>query len=176
MNMDAVIIYDDRMLAAKALTSLTSATQHVDETLQWNAKPWRLDILMLSLDADAALEDAATAHLIVLAIQRIDNCSPSLLDWLEKWATRRHVPEAALAMLDADGFGEMLSASVSPELSRFASRHGLSLIVGGVNPVEQESAAFAHDLREHTILAAPNLARVAGEQTATAYRSWGINE
>ncbi len=79
-------------------------------------------------------------------------------------------------MLGGDGFGDKRSSAVTSELSRFASRHGLSFIVGGVNLSRKESAVFARDLREHQILTAPILARIAGEQTATAYRSWRVNE
>lgn len=174
--MDAVIIYDDRALAAKANGMLTSAVHHAGEAWQWSVKPWRLDLLMLPSAADEALQDAAQAHLIVLAVGSLDACSPSLLGWLEKWAACRQVPEAALAMLDKSASGDLLSAMTPPELSLFATRHGLSFIFGDVNPVENDGTALDPDRREPEFPVTPARLPMPGEPTATAYRSWGINE
>ena len=129
-TMNAVIIYDDLACAAKAKVMLEGAAHRADATLLWIVKPWRLDMLMRPNTADAALTDAADAHLIVLVLHQPWLLSEWLQDWLAQWAARRQVQDAALALWDG-GSGDALSATAAPDLSQFAGRHGLSFIFGG---------------------------------------------
>ncbi len=125
--MNAVIIYDHFDFATKANAMLESATHRTGETVHWSVKPWRVDMLNLRPTAEAALAEAAEAHLIVLAVRQVQSL---LVDWLERWATCRQVQEAALAVWDG-GNTDTHSARAIPELSLFAGRHGLSLIFDG---------------------------------------------
>jgi hypothetical protein len=124
-HMNAVIIYDRFEIAAKANAVLERATHRTGETVNWNVKPWRVDMLNLRLTAEAALAEAAEAHLIVVAVREVQAL---LVDWLERWATCRHVQEAALAVWDG-GNADTRRTREIPELSRFARRHGLSLLL-----------------------------------------------
>ncbi len=142
--MNAVMIYNDSACAAKAKVMLERAAHRADAALPWTVKPWRLDMLMPSLSADAALADAAEAHLILLVLRHPLLFPPWLRDWLAQWAARRQVQDAALALWDG-GDGDTLPAAAAPDLSRFAERHGLSFIFGGGGPAEDQSAAgFSH--------------------------------
>jgi hypothetical protein len=143
-TMNAVIIYDDSAIAAMAGAKLEKSAWRVNAVVRWSIKPWRLDALMLPPIADRASNDAAAAHLIVLAVRSQTESAPLLSSWLETWAARRQVQDAALAVFDGAG-GEKLSAPAAPELSRFARRHGLSFITG--NPgADDESKPYAHGL------------------------------
>ena len=122
-----MIIYDDFTLAAKANAMLKRVATRANETLPWSVMPWRLDILKLAPAAGAALAEAVTAHLILLALRQAQSFAAWLLDWLERWAGCRQVLEAALIVWDG-GNADVLSARPIPELLEFTGRHGLSLI------------------------------------------------
>jgi hypothetical protein len=150
--MNAVIIYDDFGCAAKAKVMLERAAHRADAALLWTVKPWRLDMLMPSLKADAALTDATNAHLIVLVLRHPLSFPAWVSDWLDLWAKRREVLDAALAVWD-DGNGDTLSASAAPELSRLARRHGLTFLFRDAAPDEDESATSAASPHEHEVFA-----------------------
>src|SRR6267378_1405792 len=125
--MKALIIYEDFNRAAKAIATLQRAAHHADATLEWDIWPWRLDMLKLPSMAAEALMEAIDADLIVL----VGCCAQSILvwlpDWLEQWAIRRHIEDAALSVI-RDRTSGGFAAQAAPELSRFAARHGLSFI------------------------------------------------
>ena len=174
-NMNAVIVYDDVDFASKAQAILGRAAHRADEALLWTVKPWRIELLILPPTASMALQDAAEAHLIVLAVRRPANPSPRLVDWLEKWACSRQVPDAALALFDG-GTGDMLSGTAAPELSRFAERHGLSFIFGDSGPTEVEPELVAQRLHEPAAARTPTLDHSSAQSGHHYYESWGINE
>jgi hypothetical protein len=77
------------------------------------------------------------------------------MDWLEKWAARRQIREAALAV-----FGEpnanIFSATATPELSRFAERHELNFVLGdGAVLTNGYRNSFASVLTSFPIRTAP---------------------
>ena len=150
--MNAVIIYDDFACAAKAKVMLERAAHRADVASLWTVRPWRLDMLMPSLSADAALTDAAEAHLVVLVLRHSLSLPAWVPDWLDRWAKRREVLDAALAVWDG-GNGDTLSAYVAPELSRLAGRHGLTFIFRDAGPDEDESATSAAIPQEREVIA-----------------------
>lgn len=153
--MNAVILYDDNVIALKAKAMLDRAAWRADEALLWNVKPWRSELLWWPPTAAAALDDARTAQLVVLAVR--DPAAPPfwLLDWLEQWALERFVPEAALAVFDGR-HGDSLSAQPARTLAQFAERHGLCFIVDEVLPGQEELTMFLNEPHRHGV--APPLA------------------
>ena len=145
--MNAVIVYDDNGIAARAHAMLERAAHRADEALLWNVKPWRLDMLRWPTVAEVAFNDAQTAQLIVLAVREPAALPAGLVDWLEQWALRRHVMDAALAVFDGR-HGDSLARPPTQVLSQFAERHGLCFILDDVIPGEHESAAFLQNLRQ----------------------------
>jgi hypothetical protein len=133
-SMNAVIIYDKVDFAPAANVMLESAARRTDEPVHWSVKPWRVDMLELAPAAEAALAEAAEAHLIVLTVREVQSLPPRLMDWLERWATHRQVSEAALAVWDG-GRADTPLAQATPELLQFARHHGLSLIFDNNAPV-----------------------------------------
>ena len=127
-TLNAVILYDTLNFAAEARAMLTRAAQRADETIAWRVKPWRVDILKLPRVSEAAMAEAAEAHLMLLALRRAQSIFPWLVDWLEQWASRRRVREAALAIWRGE-CAETHPARAAPALIPFASRHGLRLIL-----------------------------------------------
>ena len=132
-NMQAVIIYDDLDVASRAIARLDNASRTGGEITRWGLKWWRLEVLSGESTAQEALAESADAHLIVLAVHNQAEISPALMNWLEGWAARRQVQDAALAVFDGAS-GDTLSLAASPELSEFATREGLSLIVDEGRP------------------------------------------
>jgi hypothetical protein len=129
-------------------------------------------MLELSPAAEAALAEAAEAHLIVLALRQVQSV---LVDWLERWATCRQVQEAALAVWDG-GNADTRSARVTPELTQFAGRYGLSLIFDDNALVEDKSSMFASDLHEREVTLTPTLQHILERPVRDNYQHWGINE
>jgi len=153
--MNAVIIYDDFACAHKTKEILERAAHRAESAFTWVVKPWRFDMLMPHLAADAALLDAAGAHLMVLALRHSLFLPPWLRHWLARWAERRQVQDAALALWDG-GNGDRLSATAAPDLSQFAGRHGLNFIFGGVGPAEHDPEDCAPSLCEREISTTPH--------------------
>ena len=107
---------------------LKRAAQRADETIPWCVSPWRVDILKLPPASEAALAEATEAHLILLALRRVQSILPGLVDWLEQSALRRRIPEAALAVWGG-GSAETLPARAATTFMPLACRHGLRLIL-----------------------------------------------
>ena len=128
LGLEAVIIYDDLDIASRAVARLDNASRSGDEITNWGLKWWRLEVLRVDDSADEALRESVGAHLVVLALRDPVRPHPSLLQWLEKWAETRREADAAIALFDGARCEE-LSLATSPELSVFANKHGLSLIV-----------------------------------------------
>lgn len=173
--MNAVILYDEFPLAANANGMLARAANRADAAVPWSISPWRLDMLKLPPVADGALEEAATAHLMVLAVRNQAKLPPWLWDWLETWATHREIPDAALAVFDG-GHGDVLAAPAVPELSRFAERHGLSFLVGDMSREKDDSASVLDDLRAREVTQTTTMAHILEQAPHNFYPHWGINE
>lgn len=173
--MNAVIIYDKFDFAAQANAMLERAAHRAGETTHWSVKPWRVDILKLPPAAEAALAEAAEAHLIMLAVRQVQSVLPWLVDWLERWAACRQVQETALAVWDG-GSADPLSARAAPGLLQFARRHGLSLIFDDNALVEDISSMVASDLHKREVSLTPTLQHILKQPERDYYQHWGINE
>jgi hypothetical protein len=158
-TMNAVIIYDEFDFATKANATLERAAHRTDETTHWGVRLWRVDVLKLPPAAEAALAEAVEAHLIMLAVRQVQSLLPWLMDWLERWATRRQIQEAALAVWGG-GSADTRLARASPELSQFAGHHGLSLIYDDNAMVENKSSMVPSDLQKQEVSLTPTLQNV----------------
>jgi hypothetical protein len=158
-TINAVIIYDEFDYATKAKATLERAAHRMDETTHWGVRLWRVDMLKLPPAAEAALAEATEAHLIMLAVRQIQSLLPWLMDWLERWATRRQIQEAALAVW-VGGSADTRLARASPELSQFAGHHGLSLIFDDNALVEDKSSMYASDLHKREVVLTPTLQHI----------------
>jgi hypothetical protein len=132
--MKALILYQDFAFAVKANAVLQHSAQYSGIRVQWNIRPWRVDLLKFPRAAEDAQADAADAHLIVFGSRCALSFPFWLQDWLEQWAKCRQIKDVALAVVHEDR-AESLSISQSPELSRFASRHGLNVIFDASKPI-----------------------------------------
>jgi hypothetical protein len=144
-SLKAVIVYDTFNSAVRAKRMLQD--HRTDEPIVWNIKPWRVDILKLPQLELEALREAADAHLILIAGDRVQSLLPGLLDWLERWASCRRIKEAGLALWD--GFTPAGSQPERrPELSEFVGRHRLVLLGEGRATIGDAPSVFADDLHE----------------------------
>jgi hypothetical protein len=174
--MNAVVIYEERETARRANALLQRASARADAATRWSVKPWRLDLLEWGPLGQEALRDATEAHLMLLALgSEPEELPHPLLDWLEMWARCRQVQGAALAVFNG-GSGDALSSSATPVLSEFAQRHGLSLILGEVDPRDDISPGLWEDLREREVAQTPTMTHILEQVSARDYHHWGINE
>lgn len=174
-TMNAIILYDDFELATKANAILGHAMRHTDETAQWNVKPLRVNLLTLTDLASAALDDAADAHLVVLALREAEPLHASLVDWLDQWAAHRQVADVALALFGGRSGVEQL-APATPELAHFAERNGLSFLFDESGPVKNESEVYARSLHERAVTQTSTMLHLLEQAPHDLYRGWGINE
>src|SRR6266481_1875157 len=98
-TMKALIVYDDAACAATTNAILHRATDRADISVQWDIRPWRLNMLRFTPTAEEAMSDAADAHLIVFAIRNTRSLPTWLVHWLERWAVLRQSPGVALAII-----------------------------------------------------------------------------
>ena len=135
--MKVLVIYDGCQIAARAIAILA------DTTVQWSIRFWQLNSLSLPPAAERALVEAAGAQLILLAGRRVRALPAFLRSWLEQWATRRQIENAALAVM-SDEPNAAFSAFVPFELSEFAGQPGLSFTAEDGPAVERCSTAAGY--------------------------------
>jgi hypothetical protein len=147
--MNALIIYDSFAAAAKANATLKHSTDNLAFDVQWNIKPWRVDMLKFPPTAEEALTEALDAHLIVLAGRIAQPLPAWLLTWLEHWAKCRHVGEAAMAVF---GIGKAVQISLlaTSNLADFAKQHGLGLFYVESDELEDGQTIGIGSVRELT--------------------------
>lgn len=124
MVLKAVIIFDSRPLAVRAITILENAATGVGETLKWNITLWPSGALKRADLLELTAVVAADADLIVLALEKMRNASDELFGWLEHWSERRQIKNAAVAAFCPDES----SPAFFNELKRFAEWRGLNFI------------------------------------------------
>ena len=168
-HLRATIIYDKVTAAKKANAALHQAACCSKIAADWNIKPWRLDVLRLPSASDEALMETADADLIVLAGAGAYSFPSWLREWLECWANRRLVGDAALALVHDGTEGEHFAPAV-PELSDFAAHHGLDLIA------EIRMASAARTLFEHTSPPARVSSAATSASIHNSSQGWGIND
>ena len=173
--MNAMLVYEESECARKASALLGRATFRADGATRWNVKPWRLDWMIVPLLAEEALSDAIEAHLIMLAVQEPANVPFWLVTWLEEWARRRQVEDAALAVFEGSG-GDMPPTGVTARLAAFAQRHGLTFILGDVVPAGTKLSWRWEDLRERGLAWRETTPHVLEPALAGSYQPRGINE
>jgi len=169
----AVIIYDDFDSAAHATALLERVAQRADETIKWDIKPWRLDVLKQPALAALTVAVAANADMIVLALQPTPLAPPELLDWLKNWAERRQIEDAAVLALPSG------KTETPPEpwdeLKAFAKVHGLTFLDGQSVWNDENPAPFGHHWQPRKPPVAPGPTRVSVEQLPAPLH-WGIND
>ena len=172
LTLKAAIIYDDFDLAARTAALLERAAARSDEAMQWDIEPWRLDLLQPSALGDAALIETADADLVAVALDWTHLPPDSLLDWLERWAERRKVRDAALLVLcPEETIGPMSSWEC---LKEFAEWQGLLFLGGRRTPEEEDSAALMNRLWRRKQPVRPTPPRWTEPPASTHH--WGINE
>ncbi len=137
--MKALIIYRDINSAAKANSVLINSAHQPGIDIEWNVRPWRVDMLKFPPTASEALFDAVDAHILVFA----GDCSQSfpfwLEEWLERWAKNRQIVDPALATVSFT-FPEDAKALAMSDLNRFAIRHGLRVVRGDQSAIGGNSS------------------------------------
>jgi hypothetical protein len=124
MALKAVIIFDERALAMRAISALENAATSVGEPIKWDIKSWQSDELKRADLLGVTVAVATDADLIVLALDKSRNASDELLDWLEHWSEHRRVEDAAIMAFCPDES----SPAFLKELKWFAEWRGLDFI------------------------------------------------
>ena len=121
--MKAFLIYDNFLSAARTNAALNHSVEKSELKIEWDIRPWRMDMLRFPPLAEEALADALNAHVLILA----NGYARMFPFWLEDWSVRRHFSDAVLALMpDAAAAG--LAGSQPERLIEFAGKHGLDVI------------------------------------------------
>lgn len=169
----AVIIYDDFDSATQATALLERVAVRVDETMKWDVKPWKFDVLKQPALAALTVAVAANADLIVLALRWTHSAPPELLDWLKNWAEQRRIEDAAVLALPS---GETQTPPASwDELKAFAKAHGLIFLDGQSVWNDGSSAPPGHHWPPRKPPVVPGPTRATAERLPVPIH-WGINE
>lgn len=168
----AVIIYDDFDSATRATGLLERVVLHMNETIKWDIKPWRLEVLKQPALASLTVAVAANADLIVLALGRKDSTRAELLDWLINWAKNRRIADAALLALPSDE--PAIPSAPWKELGAFAEAHGLIFL--DQSSVGHDTNREPFDGRWPKRFMAPRRARSPAAGRPPLPSHWGINE
>jgi hypothetical protein len=100
-----------------------------------------------------------------------------LLDWLESWAVRRQLRDAALAVFNETDAGSS-GLTAAPALSRFAARNHLGFIDGNLARAGSELAARHpfEDPHQRATAQTAALHSVMSRPIERHSRHWGLNE
>jgi hypothetical protein len=178
-TMKALIIYDDFYSAIKANATLQHSAHKADFAVQWNIRPWRVDLLKFPPTADEALTEALDAHLVVFASHSAQSLPFWLERWLEQWVKHRRIKDAALAVVSVGNSAALSSGSANPDLSQFARRHDLSVIFDHKltsipSSIEDKSSSGEGHHHERELRMSPFLPQTLNSKTRDAYRGWSI--
>jgi hypothetical protein len=172
MTLKAAVIYDDFDFAARAAALLEWVAIRTDEAMKWDIKPWRLDLLKPSSLADAALDETIDVDLIVVAASQTHLLPDELLEWLEHWAVRRQIEDAALMVLcPEETAGPM---SLGDRLKEFAEWQGLPFLGCRNLREDGDPMDFVHRRWQRKQPVIPAAQWPTDQLRAT--RHWGINE
>ena len=171
-TLNAAIIYDDLDFAARTAALLERAAIRSDEFVQWDVKPWRLDLLKPSSLADAALAETAGVDLMVIALVKTHVLPDTLLDWLEDWAERREVRDAGVMVLCPEETAGPRSSW--EQLKEFAELRRLLFLGSRRLSDEGTSLDLVQQLWRRKQMVLPTLAWSA--HAANPPRHWGLNE
>ena len=172
MTLKAALIYDDFDFAARTTALLERVARRTDEAMQWDVKPWRLDVLKTTSLADAALAETADADLMVVALCRTHVSPDELMEWLEQWASRRQISDAAMMVLCPEETAGPLS--LWDQLREFAEWHGLPFLGWRNLPDDEDSMEFVRRMWRRKQPVAPALPWSPDQPRSP--RHWGINE
>ncbi len=137
-TMQAVILYDDFKLAARATAVLERIVPATDEPLKWEVSPWRLDMLQSPGLSVQAMAEAAGADLLVMALGTDEDAHEEVLAWLERWAQLRNDQHAAVMVYCPAG--KTVHPRLLSELKWFTARYGLDYLAGPGNPASVRAA------------------------------------
>ena len=118
------------------------------------------------------LRDAVDAHLIVLAVRRSNKPHVWLMNWLERWATFRQRPDAALALV-GDGTAKASTARATVALSRFARQNGLSFFFNNHGKINNKPEIPDHSPHEDISCVLPPSPPVRPAPKSSAHLGWG---
>ena len=149
----AVIIYDDFDAAVHATALLERAALRADDAMKWDIKPWRLEVLKQPPLAALPAAVAATADLIVLALNHLDPPPAELRDWLKSWARHRRIKNAAVAALCPEK--NHPQSTFQDEIKAFAEGHNLTFLGNHHVSNDGHSASFVHRLQQQKRLVEP---------------------
>ncbi len=169
----ALILYDDPVLAAQVNATLQRAVSRMDVAVLWDIKTWRVDAFKKRSLADEAMQETIGAYLIVFAGNFGRSLSVCLYDWLERWAAQRQINDVALAVVGNYNL-DLISSSVTPDLTKFAQMHGLNFIA-----YENISGENGPDFFARSLLGRKRSVFLPGNRESKIHNSpirWGINE
>jgi len=174
-DLKVLIVYDDVTRAANVNAILHRVAHRADMAVNWDIRPWRLNMLKLPATAGLVLRDAVDAHLIVFAVRTINKLHVWLINWLERWATLRQTPDAALALV-GDGTAQASTAPATVAMSRFARQNGLGFFFNNHGKINNKQA-FPNPIRnEEVSYVLPPSPLVRPAPNSSAHLAWGINE
>jgi hypothetical protein len=162
--MKAVVIYKNVEFAERVKAILRRIAARAEVNIQWKVSSLSVDAMNKKNYAGKTLAQARDAHLIVLPAKLARSVPVGLLSWLEHWAELRHNEEMALGILDDSASGSV-ETRMHPALSKFAHKHGLSVIRDGSLLENKGPSVPAIELNGYRSFGQPG-----------TYRSFGINE
>ena len=175
MTLKAAVIYDDFDFAARATALLERVAIRADEAMKWDVKPWRLDVLKSSHLANAAFDEITDADLMVVALRQSPTLTDELLGWLESWAMKRRIVDAAVMVLCPQE--NAASILLWRELKEFAERHGLPFLDSHILLDDREPLDFVHRLWRQKRPPQPVVPKFElFAESSRPPRHWGINE
>jgi hypothetical protein len=175
MTLKAAVIYDDFDFAARAAALLERVATRADEAMNWEVKPWRLDVLQEPALADAAFDETADADVIVVALRKSPSRPGELMGWLESWAMKRQTEDTAMMVFCPEE--NAASTPLWHELKEFAEWHSLHFLGSRNLRDDGNSMGFVHQLwrpKQPSQPVVPMLESFA--ESAHPSGHWSINE
>jgi hypothetical protein len=172
-KMTVMVLYEDGVTHDRARSVCDNLLDRFWGELEFELTWWRFDYLRTSPMAEAAVESAVKAQLVIISAHAGENLPESVRDWIENWIPKRGLRRGALAALIGVG-RETGAAPIIGYLRQVAERAQMEYLfkgmLGGLPPMP-ELGPETRALRGEVSAA---LNRILDPHSHP--RHWGINE
>src|SRR5687768_11468071 len=117
-TMHVVFLYDHLASGTEAVQFLNQLSPSTESPIEFEIGLWRFSELDLARSREVIEQAAATADVVVIALERDVRLRSKLQKWFEKWLAAKEHQDFALILLICDPTGAQLQ---SESLSHFLS-------------------------------------------------------
>lgn len=149
--------FDDVQAQKRATEMCDALTRHFCPEFDFDLRMWDFNCIDEAEFRSRAVEDAATARIVIFATSAKQTLAPPLMEWMEGLCTRRHSREGALVGLVCRNAPAEVREPIEFQLRQLARRTGLDYLTHepdckALNTQEEPEWVEAHAMQVGSVL------------------------